>query len=218
MKTLSLIFGFALLIQFSYAQTPIAPDPEFSIPEPQKDSATIALEKANTTVFVEQSASFPGGENSFIRFITSNADIPELVTLFGYKGRIVIGLTVETTGKLKDIKAFSGSGTGFEENILAVVATSPRWKPAIQNGRLAQQKFTMPFKFDLPRQQISMNELKKSSYKFNFRIKDNTYNIDQAEPILGKTFSADRIDYLKSFAEQPEENKKNKKYLIQIKD
>lgn len=206
---------FILLGGVTFAQE--VPD----IPEPRKvakDSATIALEATNSQVFVEQTAGFPGGNVAFINFITNKTNTPELVTFFGFKGRIVVGFTVETSGRLKDIKAFSESGTGFEENILAAVITSPRWKPAIQNGYVVEQKFTIPIKFDIIRDQISMDELKKSSYKFTFLIKAKSYSIDEAEPILGKTFNSEKVDYIQSFLQQPEENRKNKKYLIQIKD
>ena len=63
-----------------------------------------------------------------------------------------------------------------------------------------------------------MNELKGSSYKFTFQIKDKTYDIKQAQTILGNKFSSTKIDYIKSFLEQPEENKQQKAYLIQIND
>jgi periplasmic protein TonB len=218
MKSLSLILGLTLIIHFSYAQTPVAPEPEFNIPEPQKDIATIALEKTNTTVFVEQSASFPGGESAFYKFIGKTLKKPELSTLFGFKGRIIVGFSVDKRGAIKDIHAFSNSGLGYEEEVIAAISKSPYWKPAIQNGVTTEQVFTIPFAFDLPLNEIDMKALKSSNYNFSFKINDTIYDIKQAEKILGSTFSSTKIDYLKSFTEQPEENKKNKKYLIQIKD
>ncbi|TSD67787.1 hypothetical protein FFF34_010480 [Inquilinus sp. KBS0705] len=214
MKLYFTIVAFVLFTGLVFAQEP----PISS--QAKKDSAGIVPEAASPVTFVaiEQSASYPGGDVNFMRYVTNSTSMPELVGLFGFKGRIVIGFTVDVTGKPKNIKAFSESGTGFEESLSVAIQNSPRWKPAIQNSRVIEQSFTIPFKFDISRPEISIKELKKSSYKFTFQIKDKTYSIEEAEPILGNVFSADRIDYAKSFAEQPEENRKSKKYLIQIKD
>jgi len=212
MKFPLLTIAFVLLSYIVFAQE--VPD----VPEPKKDSATVALEATNSAVFVEQSPAFPGGDMAFYNFIGRNVAQPELVKLFGFTGRIVVGFTVAKDGKLKDITTFSNAGLGYEEEVFAAINKSPRWKNGIQNGIPVDVKFTLPFKFDFPRTEIFMKELKSSSYQFTFQIKDKTYSIDQAEPILGKTFPADKIDYGKTFSEQPEENKKSKKYLIQIKD
>jgi protein TonB len=215
MKLLSVVLGFVLITHVTFAQTTDVPA---EIPEPQRDSATIALEQKNTTVLIEQAAGFPGGEPSLFKFIGKNLKKPELVELFGYKGRIVMGFNVDKRGAVTDIHAFSNSGIGYEEEFIAVIGKLPFWKPAVQNGRVVDEKFTIPFTINLPLHEISMAALKKSSYKFTFQIKDKSYTVDQAEPILGKVFSPDKIDYVKSFFEQPEENKKNKQYVIQIKD
>ncbi|OOQ58166.1 energy transducer TonB [Mucilaginibacter pedocola] len=215
MKLAFLTLSFLLISCSLFAQeVPNIPEN----PEVKKDSATLALEATNSQVFVEQQASFGTYDNAFVEFVAGKTTTPELVNLFGFKGRIVISFTVQKDGRLKNIQALSESGTGFEKNILATVAAAPFWKPAIQNGRPVEQTFTMPFRFDISRADISMKELKKSSYKFNFQIGDKVYSINEAEPILGSTFSSARIDYIKSFLEQPEENRKSKKCLIKIKD
>ncbi|WP_354428621.1 MULTISPECIES: energy transducer TonB [unclassified Mucilaginibacter] len=203
---------FVLLTGFAFAQE--VPD----IPEPKKDSATVALEQESTFRAVEQSPSFPGGMDRFNTYVANHLEIPQLTALFGFTGRIVVGFTVDKRGKLTDINPISNSGLGLENEIASIIAQSPSWKPGIQNGIPVDVKYTIPFKFNFQKPIIDMAELKGCAYQFTFQIKDKTYSIDQAEPILGKTFPADKIDYARSFTEQPEENKKAKKYLIQIKD
>jgi protein TonB len=212
MKTPCLTAVLILLTAIAFAQE--VPN----IPEPTKDSSTVALEKQNTMIFVEQQAVFPGGELGFYKFIGKILKKPELVGLLGFKGRIVMGFTIDKQGPVKDIHAFSDSGTGYEQEFTAAISKSPRWKSAIQNGQLAEQKFTLPFTIDQPRAEIEMHDLKRSSYKFTFQIKGKIYDIKQAEALLGSKFSSAKIDYIKTFAEQPEENKKQKAYLIQIID
>jgi protein TonB len=212
MKLYLLTLAFTLLSGFAFAQE--VPD----IPEPQKDSATLALEKTNPAVFVEQVPTFPGGDNAFMTYIGRHINKPELVILFGFKGRIVVGFTVGRSGLVKDVKAFSAGGLGYEDEVVSAISHSPAWKPGIQNGTPVDVKYTIPFTIDLPRAEIDMLDLKRSSYKFTFQIKDKTYDIKQAEAILGSKFSSAKIDYIKTFLEQPEENKKQKAYLIQIKD
>jgi protein TonB len=189
-----------------------------NLPEQQKDSATLALEKTNPAVFVEQVPTFPGGDNAFMTYIGRHINKPELVALFGFKGRIVVGFTVGRSGLVKDVKAFSAGGLGYEDEVVSAISHSPAWKPGIQNGTPVDVKYTIPFTIDLPRAEIDMLDLKRSNYKFTFQIKDKTYDIKQAEAILGNKFSNAIIDYIKTFLEQPEENKKQKAYLIQIKD
>jgi protein TonB len=203
MKISLLTTVFILLAGFAFAQE--VPN----IPEPASE---------NRVELVEQMASFPGGESGLYGFIGHKSTEPQLIALFGFTGRVVIGFTVDPNGIVKNAHAISNSGTGYEEVIIAIVSNGPRWKPAIQNGTPVQEKFAIPFKLDVPRDIIDMKELKKSDYKFTFQIKDKTYDIDEAETILGKKFNSAKIDYAKSFNEQPEENKQRKTYLIQIKD
>ncbi|MFD0793568.1 energy transducer TonB [Mucilaginibacter litoreus] len=211
LKPLYFLLSFSLFSLKSSAQE------VFNIPEPKKDSATLALEKTNSFSVIEQGASFPGGIERFYGYIANKIKIPELVSLFGFNGRIVAGFTVGKDGYIKDVKAFSDSATGFEENLIAAISNSTRWLPAIQNGIKVEQKFTLPFKFDISKPIIDLKELKRSSYKFQFQVNDKTYDLKNAEAILGNVFSADKIDYIKSFSEQSAENRKAKKYIIFIK-
>ena len=79
MKLLSLILGFILATQISYAQ---------NSPANAKDTSTVA--PPETAILIEQVPAFPGGTNAFMTYVGRHINKPELVTLFGFKGRIVV--------------------------------------------------------------------------------------------------------------------------------
>ena len=90
----------------------------------------------------------------------------------------VAGFVVDKTGAVKGIKTFSESGFGYEEQLVSILKTSPYWKPAVQNGRAVDEKFTVPFLIDQGKSDVFFVDLKKASYKFNFRIKDKQYDLN----------------------------------------
>ncbi|MDP4262984.1 MAG: energy transducer TonB [Bacteroidota bacterium] len=90
------------------------------------------------TIFtkVEKEAYFPGGLQSWNKFLEKNlnAGVPvENGAPIG-KYTVTIQFIVDIDGKLSGFKALSGQGYGMENEVIRVLQKSPRWIPAVQDG------------------------------------------------------------------------------------
>lgn len=65
---------------------------------------------------------------------------------------IYIRFLVKKDGSLSDFTALNNPGYDFDKKILAVMPSSPKWKPAVQNGKLVNSYHTQPVTFVIQEQ------------------------------------------------------------------
>ena len=84
---------------------------------------------------------FPGGMKAFYKFIASNFNPPDEP---GLKGKLIIDFIIEKDGSLSNLKIVQDMGYGTANEIIRVMNMSPKWKPAIKDGKPARSNYTMP--------------------------------------------------------------------------
>jgi TonB family protein len=105
----------------------------------------------DTEVFtaVEQMTEFPGGLPAFGKYLSKNIRYPAAARENHVQGKVFLTFIVEKDGSLTDVKVLRGIGSGADEEAVRVIKNSPKWKPAMQNGRLVRAQFTVPVSFYL---------------------------------------------------------------------
>ncbi|RFZ95569.1 TonB family protein [Mucilaginibacter conchicola] len=98
---------------------------------------------------VEQSPSFPGGEEAFSKFISHTVKYPKEARERNIQGRVIASFIVEEDGSLSNIKIVRGVGYGTDEEAMRVLESSPKWKPGIQNGHTVRVQYAVPINFAL---------------------------------------------------------------------
>ena len=98
---------------------------------------TLAINYSDAEVKPE----FPGGYNSFMKFIGENFKTPEVE---GLSGVVKISFVVEVSGKITEIKILNDLGSGTGEEAKRVVAKSPYWSPGEQDGKRVRVTFQLP--------------------------------------------------------------------------
>ncbi|MES2277061.1 MAG: TonB family protein [Bacteroidota bacterium] len=83
----------------------------------------------------EQQAEFPGGMDRFIKYIKSKLRYPEQAVNHGVEGMVQIAFSIYKDGSVINVKVLRGIGYGCDETLIKILKTSPKWKPAIANGR-----------------------------------------------------------------------------------
>ncbi len=63
--------------------------------------------------------------------------------------RIIVGFSVMPDGSLANIEALIKRGYGMEREVIKALKKSPKWKPAIQNGKTIQVYRTQEVRFDV---------------------------------------------------------------------
>jgi protein TonB len=108
-------------------------------------------EVAEAEIFtvVEESPSFPGGDESRIKFLQENIKYPQMARESGISGTVYVTFVVERNGSVTDVKVLRGIGGGCDEEAIRVIQAMPSWNPGKQRGKPVRVQFNMPIKFTL---------------------------------------------------------------------
>jgi hypothetical protein len=99
-------------------------------------------------VFVkEQSAEFAGGTPALYQFIGKNLKLPNEVRKKKVYGRVDAVFYVDKSGMPTKITVRGDTTIGRGEAARELIKAMPRWKPAIQNGRVVPMRIAVPVGF-----------------------------------------------------------------------
>ena len=88
---------------------------------------------------------FPDGEDAFHLYLNENLKWPsEDHTV---NGIVVISFFVEKDGTLTGFQVTKSLGKAFDDEALRVIRSSPKWIPAMRDGKPIKSKYTAPIKF-----------------------------------------------------------------------
>ena len=102
-------------------------------------------------VVVEEQAEFPGGMEAMYAYIVKNLKYPEAAKEKGIEGRVFVSFIIEKDGSISNILIKRAIGGGCEEAAVEMIKNMPKWKPAKQRGKPVRCQFTLPIKFELPK-------------------------------------------------------------------
>jgi len=142
---------------------------------------------------------YPGGNIAFEKYISRHLHYPDAARLLGINGDVYVSFLIDRDGKVTEVTSVNCIGAGCESEAVKVVKRCRPWKPGMQNGRPASVHYTIPINFRMETGKVYMDNLAASDYGFIFKIKGVLYNVDDAEDILGKTFSPNKIESAELF-------------------
>lgn len=91
-------------------------------------------------------ASYPQGIAKFYDYISKSI----FKSLIKSNGRMLVSFTIDTTGAVTDIKIIKDlNDKNLNSNVIGVLRTSPKWIPAIYDGKLVSMVFTLPINFEI---------------------------------------------------------------------
>ena len=97
----------------------------------------------------EREASFPGGQQGWIRFLQKNlnANVPVDNGAPGGIFQVIVKFMVAPDGSISDVKAETKHGYGMEEEVIKIIKMGPAWIPAVQYGRKVNAYRRQPVTF-----------------------------------------------------------------------
>ncbi len=86
---------------------------------------------------VQIQAQFPGGLEGWKRYLERNLnkDLPSENGAPPADYTVIVSFVVDRSGNISDVKAENDPGYGTKAEAIKVILKSPKWSPAIQNGR-----------------------------------------------------------------------------------
>lgn len=103
------------------------------------------IEEEKVYVTTEKQAEFPGGFKELIGYIGKNFKYPDEIRQLNIScSKFFISFVVEKDGSLTNIKMEKGCWKSADEELIKVIKTMPKWKPAIHQQKKVRSKFTLP--------------------------------------------------------------------------
>jgi protein TonB len=115
---------------------------------PVDDNVEEPVEAEIFTV-VEESPSFPGGDEKLYEFLQKNMKYPQMARESGIQGIVYVTFVVEPDGSISNVRVLRDIGGGCGEESIRVVKAMPRWTPGKQRGKAVRVLFNLPVKFTL---------------------------------------------------------------------
>ncbi|MBL7746018.1 MAG: energy transducer TonB [Chitinophagaceae bacterium] len=121
------------------------------VPPPPGEEAGDSLKENVIFNKVEIEAQFPGGDKAWLNFLVKNLDGDIAVKNGAPAGNymVVIQFVVNKEGEVTDIKALTNYGYGMEQEVIRLLKKSPKWSPAIQDGRKVKAYRKQPVTFQV---------------------------------------------------------------------
>ena len=92
---------------------------------------------------------FPGGMESLYRFLVKTLRYPKEARVASIQGKVTVSFIVETDGTLSDIKISKSVDITIDDEALRVMKLSPKWIPAVKDGKPVRMPFSLPINFAL---------------------------------------------------------------------
>ena len=100
---------------------------------------------------VEQSPTFPGGEEALIQWLGTHVQYPEEAKKNAVEGTVFVTFVVEKDGSISDVKVHNPKAKTavLEQEAVRVVRTMPKWKAGKSHGKKVRVQFNLPIVFKL---------------------------------------------------------------------
>lgn len=121
-----------------------------SFSQNKNDNTTIDTLKAYEINEVEEIPVYVGGYKEMSNFIIKNLNYPKSLEKTSVSGKVFIGFSVESDGKLIDFTVIKGVHPDLDNEALRVVKLMPKWNPGKVKGKAVKiKKIVIPFNFEI---------------------------------------------------------------------
>lgn len=109
-----------------------------------------AMALVSMSAYSATPASFPGGDDALMSFLSTNVTYPAMAQENGIEGTVIVLFAVATDGAITNIHVARPLDPDLEEEALRVVKIMPAWIPATDDsGTPVSSDVTLPVKFRL---------------------------------------------------------------------
>lgn len=105
--------------------------------QPAPTDSVMMAQQHKTFSEVEIEASFPGGRDAWVAYLTANlkANTPVKKKAPAGKYMVIVRFIVSKDGNISEVVAETNHGFGMEEEVIRIIKKGPKWNPAQLNGK-----------------------------------------------------------------------------------
>jgi TonB family protein len=126
------------------------PPPPEIIPEPPiTGEVYIPIERPK--MIVEVMPEFDGGTDALMTYVRKHLHYPKWEKKNKIQGTVYATFVVDEMGNVSNpeiMRSVEGA-RNFDEEVLKVILSMPKWKPGMDQGKVVPVQFNLPFKFEL---------------------------------------------------------------------
>lgn len=108
-----------------------------------------ALQKDEDCQLLEKPRFKWKGSNAFSQWVNERLRYPAVCKKNRIEGKVILKFSVEEDGSVSNVEVLQGVHWALDQEAVRVVKLSPKWEPAIINGRPAKVNYTFPVIFHL---------------------------------------------------------------------
>ena len=106
-------------------------------------------EKAQTP---DQLPSFKGkGTEAFSEWVMSHLKNPKDAKEAKLSGTVLVKFVIGTNGGVQEVEVLQGVSPSLDAEAVRVVRSSPKWKPALKDGKPVRMMYNLPVLFTVPK-------------------------------------------------------------------
>ncbi len=126
---------------------------ETAVEEVIFEAPAMEEEKADKIFQIVEDQPVPnGGLQAFYEYVSDNLHYPQQAIRMNVSGNVFVQFVVEKDGRITDVKAIKGIGSGCDEEAVKVLEASPAWNPGKQRGVPVRVMMVLPIRFVLKKQ------------------------------------------------------------------
>jgi len=95
----------------------------------------------------EKEADFPGGTSKWVKYLQKNLRTPDRAISLRVNGTVIISFYVNADGELRDPRIVKSVEYSVDQEAIRMIKESPRWEPAIQDGKNVKAYRLQPITF-----------------------------------------------------------------------
>lgn len=120
----------------------------------------------NTIVYGNVQDNYPGGYDSYDKYITQNVHYPDVARSNNIQGCSYVQFVIERDGTLSNIKTCRGIGSGMDEETVRLIKASGKWNPSKVNGNNVRTKCRAAVNFVLSKDDTTDGTPLDSAFMF----------------------------------------------------
>lgn len=101
----------------------------------------------DASIFINRSASFPGGSEAFYKFLDKTIHYPEILRVNGTEGRVITRVVINEFGEVGNIEVLKSTDRNFNGTVIQTIKKSPSWEPAMKKSVPISDTIIIPFRF-----------------------------------------------------------------------
>lgn len=97
--------------------------------------------------YVTEKPTFPGGEESLLKYVNRTRVYPEHAYRHGIQGRVMCSFIVMADGSVSNVRVIRGVEPSLNREAKRVISDMPAWRPGRMNGRPVPVRVVYPITF-----------------------------------------------------------------------